>query len=82
MSCGVGRRQGSDVVDLGLRRLAPAAPTGPLAWELPYAVGVALKRHIHKKIHIAQTLLFFLFFPFFNGEIIDIKCYISFRCTS
>ena len=24
--------------------LAAAAPTGPLAWELPYAMGVALKK--------------------------------------
>ena len=24
--------------------LAPTAPIGPLAWEPPYAVGVALKR--------------------------------------
>ena len=35
------------VKDLGLLwlwcRLAAAAPTGPLAWELPHATGVALK---------------------------------------
>ena len=29
---------------------AAAAPTGPLAWELPYAVAVALKREREKKM--------------------------------
>ena len=28
-------------------RLAATAPIQPLAWELPYAAGVALKRHTH-----------------------------------
>ena len=31
-------------------RLAVAAPTGPLAWELPYATGVALKSQKEKKM--------------------------------
>jgi len=44
MSCGVGRRHGSDLVLLWLwRRLAAAAPIRPLAWQHPYALGVALK---------------------------------------
>ena len=30
-------------------RPAAVAPTGPLAWEPPYAVGVALKRKKKKK---------------------------------
>ena len=30
-------------------RLAAAAPTGPLAWEHPYAAGVALKSRKKKK---------------------------------
>ena len=30
-------------------RPAAAAPTRPLAWELPYAVGVALKKKERKK---------------------------------
>ena len=48
-SCGVGQRRGSDLALLWLWcRLAAAAPIKPLAWELPYAVGVALKE---KKIH-------------------------------
>ena len=45
MSCGVDHRCGSDPVLLCLwYRLAATAPIGPLAWELPYAVGAALKR--------------------------------------
>ena len=40
MSCGVGRRHGSAPVWLWLRRQPVAtAPTGPLAWEPPYAAG-------------------------------------------
>ena len=42
MSCGVGRRHGSDPELLWLwRRLAATAPIRPLAWEPPYAAGVA-----------------------------------------
>ena len=44
MSCGVGHRCGSDPMLLWLWcRLAAVAPTAPLAWEPPYAVGAALK---------------------------------------
>ena len=47
MSYGVGHRCGSDPVLLWLWcRPAAAAPIGPLAWELPHAAGVALKRKI------------------------------------
>ena len=44
MSCGVGHRRSSDLVLLSLWR-RPAAITliRPLAWELPYAMGAALK---------------------------------------
>ena len=42
MSCGVGCRQGSDLPLLWLwRMLAAIAPSRPLAWEPPYAVGAA-----------------------------------------
>ena len=42
MSCGVGRRHCSDPAFLWLwRRLAVTTLTGPLAWEPPYAAGVA-----------------------------------------
>ena len=45
MSCGVGPRRGSDLALLWLWcRPAATSPTGPLAWEPPYAEGVALKR--------------------------------------
>ena len=45
MSCGVGHRQGSDLALLRLCcRPAAAAPVWPLAWELPYATPVALKK--------------------------------------
>ena len=46
VSCGVCRRHGSDLVWLWLWlcwRPAAAAPMGPLAWELLYAAGTALK---------------------------------------
>ena len=45
LSCGVGHTCGSDTVLLWLwRGLAAAAPTWPVAWELPYAAGAALKK--------------------------------------
>ena len=50
MSCGVGGRHGSDPVLLWLcSRPAAIAPVQPLVWELPYAVGVALKSGEKKK---------------------------------
>ena len=42
-SCGVGHRQGSDLALLW-QRLEATAPIPPLAWELPYATGSALKQ--------------------------------------
>ena len=49
MSCGVGHRHGSDLALLWLRqRLAAVAPIRPLAWELPYAAGAALKSKTKK----------------------------------
>ena len=45
MSCGVGHRHSSDPVLLWLwYRQAAVALIGPLAWEPPYAMGMALKR--------------------------------------
>ena len=42
VSCGVGCRRGSDPSLLWLwRRLVATAPIRPLAWESPYAAGVA-----------------------------------------
>ena len=51
VSRGVGHRGGSDPALLWLWcRPAAAALIQPLAWELPYAVGVALKRKKKKKV--------------------------------
>ena len=45
MSCSVSRRLGSDLALLWLwYRPATAAQIRPLAWELPYAAGTALKK--------------------------------------
>ena len=50
MSCGVGRRCGSDMALLWLwLRPAATVPIGPLAWEPPYAAGAALKRQKDQK---------------------------------
>ena len=49
MSCDVGSRHGLDLALLWYR-LAAAALIQPLAWELPYAMGTALKKKKKKKI--------------------------------
>ena len=50
VSCGVGRRHGSDPTLLWLwHRPVATAPIGPLAWEPPYAVGVALEKAKRQK---------------------------------
>ena len=53
MSCGVGHQGSSDPVLLWLwlwHRPAAVAPIQPLAWELPFAAGVAQKSNDNKKI--------------------------------
>ena len=51
LSCGVGRRRGLDPVLLWLWcRPVAVALIWPLAWELSYAIGVALKTNKKKKI--------------------------------
>ena len=58
MSCGGGHRRGSDLVLLWLwRRPAAAAPTGPLAWELPHATVEALKRQKSKQTNRKTKIL-------------------------
>ena len=56
VSCGVGCRRGLDPALLWLW-CRPAAPTliCSLAWELPHAVGAALKRQKKKERNIALT---------------------------
>ena len=69
MSCGIGCRRGSDSVLLWLwRRPVATAAIGPLAWEPPYAAGVAQemakrqkkkkKKERKKKKEIAKTETF------------------------
>ena len=59
MSWGVGHRHGSDLALLWLWcRPAAAAPIQPLAWELPYAAGVALKRKEKKELNNQSTELY------------------------
>ena len=49
MSCGVGHRRGLDPVLLWpWRKPAAAALIPPVAWELPYATDVALKKERKK----------------------------------
>ena len=64
MSCGIGRRCGSDPAFLWLwRKPEAAAPIGPLAWELPYATGVALKKQKRKRkrlvFRVKKEVVFF-----------------------
>ena len=57
MGCGVDHRHGSDLVLLWLRcRLVPTALIGPLAWESPFALGVALKKKKKEKKEIRWAL--------------------------
>ena len=50
MSCGVGRKRGSDPALLWLWcRPVATAPIKPLAWEPPYAVGAALEKNKKRK---------------------------------
>ena len=50
VNCGVGHRRGSDPALLWLWcRPAATAPIQPLAWELPYAMHMVLKRKKKKK---------------------------------
>ena len=49
MSCGVDHRCGSDPMLLWHRHAAAAPKFDPIAWELPYAKGAALKGQINNK---------------------------------
>ena len=50
MSCGLGRRCGSDLALLWLwHRPAATAPVRPLAWESPHATGMALEKERQKE---------------------------------
>ena len=65
MSCGAGHRHGLDLALLWLwHRPVAAAPIGPLAWEPPYAAGVALGKT--KKRKETQISFCFVLFQFFS----------------
>ena len=56
MSCGVGCRPGSDLVLLRLwPKLAASAPIGLLAWKLPCALGLALKKKKKKRNLLTES---------------------------
>ena len=58
VSCGVGRRRGSDPMLLWLwRRPVAIALIQPLVWELPYAMGAALKSKTKKGLVVCIHLL-------------------------
>ena len=62
VSCGVGRRCGSDPALLWLwRRPVATAPIRPLAWEPPYAEGAA--QEIAKKRQKKKLSIFFFLCP-------------------
>ena len=57
MSCGIGHRCSSDLALPWLwHRPAATALIRPLAWESPYATGMALKGQKTKKIKIKPTV--------------------------
>ena len=57
MSCVVGHRDSLDLALLWLWcRTAATALIQPLAWELPYAMGVALKRKKKKKEYVKVSI--------------------------
>ena len=70
MSCGVCHRPGLDPELLLLwNRPAVAALILPLAWELPHAMGAALKRQRTKK----KLVDLFILYPIRNFNITPIK---------
>ena len=59
MSCGVGHRLGSDLVLLWLwHRPEATAPIRPLAWEPPYAAGMALEKTKKKRSYVLVHSLY------------------------
>ena len=94
MSCGVGRRCSSDPSLLWLRCRCSSDPSTasaliwPLAWELPYAIGWALKHPPpKKKVNLKKIWIWKLknthlycwdssFSPLFICNILNIKIYI------
>ena len=58
MSRSAGHRHGLDLALLWLwSRLAAAAPIWPLAWELPYVAGAALKKKMYVYSDISLVVI-------------------------
>ena len=78
--CGGGHRCGSDLALLCLwHRLVTTAPTGPLAWEPPYAAGVTQRNS--KKTKKNNNNNFIELFPvIFNAQIL-LKYLRNIDCT-
>ena len=56
MNCGVGHTCDSDPVLLWLWcRPAPIALVGPVAWQLPYTMGAALKQRHKNRIDLLES---------------------------
>ena len=77
MNCGIGHRCDLDTAWLWLclwQRLAVAGPIQPLAWELPYATGVAVKRPKKKKkcVWIFLKQLHVVHFPVSGEEFVNV----------
>ena len=65
VSCGTGHRHSSDPALLWLwRRPVATAPSGPLAWKLPYAAGAALNNN-KKKTKVTSYFVWLTKSPFF-----------------
>jgi len=85
VNCGVGHRLGSDPALLWLWcRLAATALTGPLAWELPYATGGALKskKQTNKKPKNKKPLKLISDFSKVTGYKINIQKSVAFLYTN
>ena len=71
MSCGVGRRPGSDLVLLWLwHRPAVTASIRPLAWEPPYAAGAALEKQ-NKLINKVQVFSLSVWSGYFQSHFLE-----------
>ena len=76
MSCGVGCRRHSDPVLLCLwHRLAATAPTRPLAWESPYAMGVAQKMAKQQQQQQKKALIIFAYSFYFSFIVYQVVFY-------
>ena len=75
MSCGVGCRRSSEPTLLWLWcRPAAAALIGPLAWEPPYAVGVALEKTKRQKKKKNIYIYIYINSPIMLGSVLVNGC--------